>query len=133
MGCHQLRQTLEQPSPPAQPQKQLVRRNGGEFFAKLDRPDPFWQEARPSMLAIEDPRDPNNDLGKGSFNFDRQIRPAMDFAYQQLSAPSKADESILARIVRCAWASSLRGSVPARWLGSLLGARCRPSAAETCA
>ena len=57
------------------------------------------------MLAIEDPRDPENDLGKGSFNFDRMIRPALDFAYQQLSAPSKADESILARIVR--WAQAL--------------------------
>ena len=75
-------------------------RNGGEFFAKLDRPDPFYQELRPGMLAIEDPRDPDNDLGKGSFNYERLIRPAMDFAYQQLSAPSKADESILARIVR---------------------------------
>ena len=78
----------------------LLCRDGGSFFAKLDRPDPFWQDNRPSMLAMEDPRDPTNDLGKGSYNFDRLIRPALDFAYQQLSAPSRADESILARIVR---------------------------------
>ena len=52
------------------------------------------------MLALEDPRDPTNDLAKGSYNFERQIRPALDFAYQQLSAPSRSDESILARIVR---------------------------------
>ena len=75
-------------------------RDGGRFFAKMKRADTFWQEGRPGMLALEDPRDPSNDLAKGSYNYERQIRPALDFAYQQLSAPSRSDESILARIVR---------------------------------
>ena len=44
----------------------LSRRDGGYYFYKRDKG--FLQRERPSMLAVEDPQDPANDLAKGSYN-----------------------------------------------------------------
>lgn len=40
--------------------------NGGYYFYKRDKG--FLQRERPSMLAVEDPQDPTNDLARGSYN-----------------------------------------------------------------
>lgn len=50
-------------------------------------------------MAIEDPQDPANDVGRNSFGIQR-VRAAFDFAYQVLTAPCRPHESLLARIVR---------------------------------
>ena len=43
------------------------------------------QYERPFMLAVEDPNEPDNDLGKGSYNIPR-VRQAFEFAYSQVSS-----------------------------------------------
>ncbi|KAK9822646.1 hypothetical protein WJX81_003349 [Elliptochloris bilobata] len=72
-------------------------RRGGCFFSKRSRG--MMQVDRPHFLAVEDPNEPTNDLGKGSYNI-QKVRGAFDFAYQQLAAPTSADESLLERLVR---------------------------------
>ncbi|KAK9804972.1 hypothetical protein WJX73_006042 [Symbiochloris irregularis] len=74
-------------------------RDGGRFFAKASKPDPFLQPDRPHFLAVEDPKDGDNDLCKGSYQI-LKIRQAFDYAYQQLAAPARRSESILQRIIR---------------------------------
>ena len=49
---------------------------------------------------MEDPKDPFNDLCKGSYQI-LKIRQAFEYAYQQLGAPARRSESILQRIIRC--------------------------------
>lgn len=44
-------------------------RAGALYFAK--RSKGWWQPERPFMLAVEDPQDTENDLGRNSFNFPR--------------------------------------------------------------
>lgn len=75
-------------------------RKGGHFFSKHARADPFLQPDRPYFLAVEDPKDPTNDLCKGSYQI-LKVRSAFEYAYQQLGAPAKRSESILQRIIRC--------------------------------
>ncbi len=36
------------------------------------------QVERPWMLAVEDPKDPSNDLGKGSYNIQKVRAPSRD-------------------------------------------------------
>ena len=47
----------------------LLRRCGGCFFSKRSRG--MMQADRPHMLAVEDPNEPTNDLGKGSYNIQK--------------------------------------------------------------
>ncbi|GAB4823273.1 hypothetical protein N2152v2_010319 [Parachlorella kessleri] len=72
-------------------------RRGGSFFNKRNKG--FWQAERPWLLAVEDPNDPDNDLGRNSYNISR-VRSAFDWAYNQLTAPSAPSESLLQRIMR---------------------------------
>lgn len=72
-------------------------RRGGFFFDKRARG--YYQEDRPYLLAIEDPNDEKNDLGKNSYNISR-VRMAFDHAYCRLTAPSAPGESLIARIIR---------------------------------
>jgi non-canonical poly(A) RNA polymerase PAPD5/7 len=72
-------------------------RRGGGFFAKRDRG--FHNAERPYLLAVEDPADAANDLGKNSYNVSR-VRMAFDYAYCQLVAPAAPGESLLQRVVR---------------------------------
>ena len=46
-----------------------ARRKGGCYFGKRSRG--MLQPERPYMLAVEDPKDPSNDLGKGSYNIQK--------------------------------------------------------------
>jgi non-canonical poly(A) RNA polymerase PAPD5/7 len=41
--------------------------NGGSYFSKKERTDWINQE-RPYLFAVEDPADPENDIGRNSFN-----------------------------------------------------------------
>ena len=73
---------------------------GGHYFSKEEREGGSWmQEGREFMLSVEDPKDSCNDISRNSFNVMR-VKSAFDFGYQQLSAPSSPDESLLARILR---------------------------------
>jgi non-canonical poly(A) RNA polymerase PAPD5/7 len=58
---------------------------------------------RPSLLCIEDPLHPGNDVGKSSYGA-LQVRQAFDFAWGQLRAPNKggslASPTILSRIIQ---------------------------------
>ena len=44
-------------------------RRGGCFFSKRSRG--MMQVDRPHLLAVEDPNEPTNDLGKGSYNIQK--------------------------------------------------------------
>ncbi|GAX78006.1 hypothetical protein CEUSTIGMA_g5448.t1 [Chlamydomonas eustigma] len=84
---------------------------GGHYFVKENKDGSNWvTEGREYMLSVEDPKDPNNDICRSSFNIMR-VKGAFDFAYQQLAAPSRPDESLLQRILR---------------LGPILASRSRP-------
>ncbi|GFR42624.1 hypothetical protein Agub_g3555, partial [Astrephomene gubernaculifera] len=95
---------------------------GGQFFRKTDKDSPPGGQAgggsysgwlncdRPFLLAVEDPKDPDNDVCRSSFNIMR-VKTAFEFAYQMLTAPSHRDESLLSRILR---------------LGPILASRPRP-------
>lgn len=84
-------------------------RKGGGYFSK--RSKGFFLEERPYLLSIEDPNDPENDLGKNSYNASR-ARHAFDYAYCRLTAPSAAGESLLHRIIRLDPALFLREPKP---------------------
>jgi len=43
-------------------------RNGGSYFSKLHRD--WFDEGRQTLFAIEDPNDPENDVGRSSFRMD---------------------------------------------------------------
>lgn len=84
-------------------------RRGGGFFNK--RSKGFHNEDRPYLLAVEDPNDPSNDLGKNSYNVSR-ARMAFDYAYCRLTAPASGRESMLHRIIRLDSALFLRAPPP---------------------
>ncbi|KAK4285953.1 hypothetical protein QN277_002576 [Acacia crassicarpa] len=54
----------------------------GSFFLKSKKG--FLNKGRPSLLAIEDPQAPDNDLGKNSFNY-FQVRSAFAMAFKTLT------------------------------------------------
>ncbi|KAF3442102.1 hypothetical protein FNV43_RR16018 [Rhamnella rubrinervis] len=74
----------------------------GTFFSKKSRG--FTNNARPFLIAIEDPQAPENDVGKNSFNY-FQIRSAFAVAYKTLTNPKiisslGPNRSILGTIIR---------------------------------
>jgi len=73
-------------------------RGGGAFFAKKDK---TWSDpGRPFLLAIEDPQDPTNDLGRNSYGV-RQIKSAFEHAFTLMTAPvASKKEFLLRKIVR---------------------------------
>ena len=71
-------------------------RSSRTFFRKMEK---GYTGRERYLLAIEDPRDPTNDLGKASFNY-LKVQKAFDYAYQQLSTPALPAESQLERIIR---------------------------------
>jgi non-canonical poly(A) RNA polymerase PAPD5/7 len=84
-------------------------RKGGGYFSK--RSKGFYNDERSYLLAIEDPNEPDNDLGKNSFNASR-ARAAFDYAYCRLTAQSGPGESLLHRIIRLDSALFLREPMP---------------------
>jgi non-canonical poly(A) RNA polymerase PAPD5/7 len=75
---------------------------GGSFFSKYNKG--FLNRARPSLISIEDPQTPENDIGKSSFNY-FQIRSAFAMALSTLTNTKAIlslgpNRSILGTIIR---------------------------------
>lgn len=82
--------------------------NGGCYVAKDEVQKSMMDGYRPSMLYIEDPLQPDNDVGRSSYGA-MQVKQAFDYAYVVLSHavspiakyyPNNETESILGRIIR---------------------------------
>ncbi|XP_063294567.1 terminal nucleotidyltransferase 4B isoform X1 [Pelobates fuscus] len=83
-------------------------KDGGSYVAKDDVQKTMLDGYRPSMLYIEDPLQPGNDVGRSSYGA-MQVKQAFDYAYVVLSHavspiakfyPNNECESILGRIIR---------------------------------
>jgi len=82
-------------------------KNGGSYVPKEDIFKQFNNGYRASILCIEDPLNPTNDIGKGSYGA-LKVKQAFEYAYLTLSeavAPQhsyliKDNHSILGRIIR---------------------------------
>ncbi|XP_041867455.1 terminal nucleotidyltransferase 4A isoform X2 [Melanotaenia boesemani] len=83
-------------------------RNGGAYVAKEEMMKAMINGYRPSMLCIEDPLLPGNDVGRGSYGA-MHVKQVFDYAYTVLSHavsplarsyPNKDCESTLGRIIR---------------------------------
>ncbi|XP_032416466.1 terminal nucleotidyltransferase 4B [Xiphophorus hellerii] len=82
--------------------------DGGCYVAKDEVQKSMMDGYRPSMLYIEDPLQPDNDVGRSSYGA-MQVKQAFDYAYVVLSHavspiakyyPNNENESILGRIIR---------------------------------
>ncbi|KAM9366473.1 terminal nucleotidyltransferase 4B [Symphorus nematophorus] len=82
--------------------------DGGCYVAKDEVQNNMMDGYRPSMLYIEDPLQPDNDVGRSSYGA-MQVKQAFDYAYVVLSHavspiakyyPNNETESILGRIIR---------------------------------
>ncbi|XP_034041906.1 terminal nucleotidyltransferase 4B [Thalassophryne amazonica] len=83
-------------------------KDGGCYVAKDEVQKNMLDGYRPSMLYIEDPLQPDNDVGRSSYGA-MQVKQAFDYAYVVLSHavspiakyyPNNETESILGRIIR---------------------------------
>ncbi|OXA60136.1 Non-canonical poly(A) RNA polymerase PAPD5 [Folsomia candida] len=81
-------------------------KDGGAYVAKEDITKDMVDGHRPSMLCIEDPLNPGNDIGRSSYGA-LQVKQALEYAYIVLSecviTPVSNDpnrHSILGRIIR---------------------------------
>ncbi|XVF78420.1 hypothetical protein PTKIN_Ptkin14bG0131100 [Pterospermum kingtungense] len=77
-------------------------KEGGTFFLKSSKG--FSNKGRPSLISIEDPQAPDNDIGKNSFNY-TQVRSAFGMAFSTLTNPNTIlslgpNRSILGTIIR---------------------------------
>lgn len=81
-------------------------RHDGKFFAKgaMDRKENFFTQNRPFSLALENPLEPDNDSGRGSFRI-QTVQKAFSKAHKLLlahvAAPVMPTHSILATIIPC--------------------------------
>ena len=69
------------------------------FFVKSEKN--FYDERRPFLLSIQDPQDPENDLGRNSYAW-RSVKAAFEHAFTVITAPVGASKEIflLGRIVK---------------------------------
>ncbi|XP_071771845.2 terminal nucleotidyltransferase 4A-like [Centroberyx gerrardi] len=83
-------------------------KNGGQYLAKEEMIEAMGNGNRPSMLCIEDPLQPGNDVGRSSYGV-LQVKQVFDFAYMVLSHgvsplarayPNKEYDSTLGRIIK---------------------------------
>ncbi|KAG2465182.1 PAPD7 polymerase, partial [Polypterus senegalus] len=83
-------------------------KNGGAYVAKEEIMKAMTNGYRPSMLCIEDPLLPGNDVGRSSYGA-MQVKQVFDYAYIVLghavsplarSYPNKDSESTLGRIIK---------------------------------
>ncbi|XP_071973785.1 terminal nucleotidyltransferase 4B isoform X2 [Engystomops pustulosus] len=83
-------------------------KDGGSYVAKDEVQKSMLDGYRPSMLYIEDPLQPGNDVGRSSYGA-MQVKQAFDYAYVVLNHavspiakyyPNNESESILGRIIR---------------------------------
>ncbi|CAL8248580.1 unnamed protein product [Lota lota] len=83
-------------------------KNGGTYLSKEELIQSMGNGSRPSMLCIEDPVQPDNDVGRSSYGV-LQVKQVFDFAYMVLSHgvsflarayPNKEYDSTLGRIIK---------------------------------
>ncbi|XP_008293103.1 non-canonical poly(A) RNA polymerase PAPD7-like [Stegastes partitus] len=83
-------------------------KNGGAYLSKEEMLSAMENGNRPSMLCIEDPIQPGNDVGRSSYGV-LQVKQVFDFAYMVLSHgvsplarayPNKDYDSTLGRIIK---------------------------------
>ncbi|KAJ3597708.1 hypothetical protein NHX12_001225 [Muraenolepis orangiensis] len=83
-------------------------KNGGTYLSKEELIQSMGGGNRPSMLCIEDPVQPDNDVGRSSYGV-LQVKQVFDFAYMVLSHgvspetrpyPNKEYDSTLGRIIK---------------------------------
>ncbi|XP_074539958.1 terminal nucleotidyltransferase 4A-like [Halichoeres trimaculatus] len=83
-------------------------KNGGAYLSKEEMLKAMGNGNRPSMLCIEDPIQPGNDVGRSSYGV-LQVKQVFDFAYMVLSHgvsplarayPNKEYDSTLGRIIK---------------------------------
>ncbi|XP_030014357.1 terminal nucleotidyltransferase 4A-like isoform X1 [Sphaeramia orbicularis] len=83
-------------------------KNGGAYLSKEEMLKSLGSGNRPSMLCIEDPIQPGNDVGRSSYGV-LQVKQVFDFAYMVLShgvsplaraCPNKEYDSTLGRIIK---------------------------------
>ncbi|XP_026229009.1 terminal nucleotidyltransferase 4A-like [Anabas testudineus] len=83
-------------------------KNGGAYMSKEEMLKSVGNGNRPSMLCIEDPVQPGNDVGRSSYGV-LQVKQVFDFAYMVLSHgvsplarayPNKEYDSTLGRIIK---------------------------------
>ncbi|XP_026150235.1 terminal nucleotidyltransferase 4A-like isoform X2 [Mastacembelus armatus] len=83
-------------------------KNGGAYMFKEEMLTAMGNGNRPSMLCIEDPVQPGNDVGRSSYGI-LQVKQVFDFAYMVLSHgvsalthayPTKEFDSTLGRIIK---------------------------------
>ncbi|XP_046883737.1 terminal nucleotidyltransferase 4A-like isoform X1 [Hypomesus transpacificus] len=83
-------------------------KNGGAYLAKDDMVKSMTNGNRPSMLCIEDPLQPGNDVGRSSYGV-LQVKQVFDYAYMVLSHavsplarsyPNKETDSMMGRIIK---------------------------------
>ncbi|XP_069822044.1 terminal nucleotidyltransferase 4B isoform X2 [Dendropsophus ebraccatus] len=99
-------------------------KDGGSYVAKDEVQKSMLDGYRPSMLYIEDPLQPGNDVGRSSYGA-MQVKQAFDYAYVVLSHavspiakyyPNNESESILGRIIRVTEeVVSYREWISAKW------------------
>ncbi|XP_023646201.1 terminal nucleotidyltransferase 4B [Paramormyrops kingsleyae] len=103
-------------------------KDGGSYVAKDEVQRSMLDGYRPSMLYIEDPLQPGNDVGRSSYGA-MQVKQAFDYAYVVLSHavspiakyyPNNESESILGRIIRVTQeVTAYRDWISKRWGGPL--------------
>ncbi|KAK9971774.1 hypothetical protein ABG768_025125 [Culter alburnus] len=99
-------------------------KDGGSYVAKDEVQKGMLDGYRPSMLYIEDPLQPGNDVGRSSYGA-MQVKEAFDYAYVVLSHavspiakyyPNNKSESILGRIIRVTQeVAEYRDWISAQW------------------
>ncbi|XP_052457637.1 terminal nucleotidyltransferase 4B-like isoform X2 [Carassius gibelio] len=99
-------------------------RDGGSYVAKDEVQKGMLDGYRPSMLYIEDPLQPGNDVGRSSYGA-MQVKEAFDYAYVVLNHavspiakyyPNNKSESILGRIIRVTQeVAEYRDWISAQW------------------
>uniref|UniRef100_A0A8D0L643 Terminal nucleotidyltransferase 4A n=1 Tax=Sphenodon punctatus TaxID=8508 RepID=A0A8D0L643_SPHPU len=86
----------------------IIIKNGGAYIAKEEIMKAMTNGYRPSMLCIEDPLLPGNDVGRSSYGA-MQVKQVFDYAYIVLSHavsplarsyPNRDSESTLGRIIK---------------------------------
>ncbi|XP_028909821.1 terminal nucleotidyltransferase 4A isoform X2 [Ornithorhynchus anatinus] len=99
-------------------------KNGGAYIAKEEIMKAMTNGYRPSMLCIEDPLLPGNDVGRSSYGA-IQVKQVFDYAYIVLSHavsplarsfPNKDSESTLGRIIKVTQeVIDYRGWIKKKW------------------
>ena len=78
-------------------------KNGGSYIKKAEMQQQMEGRGIPSLLSIEDPLTPSNDIGRSSYGA-QEVQAAFEYAYRILSRaicsqPQNPNESILSKLI----------------------------------